>query len=240
VGANTNPRGPPSGAARPEAARRPRSAEIQRLAAAALASEDHARELISQELHDDLLQSLFVIRQDLAALASRGGSETDVVLRARDGVADAIRSLRAVVFDLHPVVLERGGLPAAITAVALHHARVGGLRVDTRVEPDAGSEHDRLFLSLTRELLANVAEHAGARHATVAVWRDGAELVLEVVDDGCGVDPEYARRALAEGHIGLASATQRVEALAGRLELLQRPGGGTIVRAVVPAASEGA
>jgi PAS domain S-box-containing protein len=227
------------GAQREEELRR-RSGEVQQLAAATLAAEDRARELISQQLHDDLLQSLFVIRQDLAALAASDAAGADVLARARDGVAAAIQSLRSAVFDLHPVVLERGGLRAAVGAVAHHHAELGGLRIDTRVEPDVDGEHDRLLLSLTRELLANVTEHAGARNATVAMWRDGAEVVLEVVDDGCGMDPERARRAFAEGHIGLASVTQRVEALDGRLDLLRRPGGGTIVRAVLPARSEGA
>jgi PAS domain S-box-containing protein len=227
------------GARREDELRR-RSGEIQRIAAAALAAEDHARERSSQQLHDDLLQSLFVIRQDLAALTSRGAPETELLVRARDGVADAIRSLRSAVFDLHPVVLERGGLRAAVAAVAHHHAQLGGLPIDTRVEAGVEGEHDRLLLSLARELLANVTEHADAGHATVAIWREDTQLVLEVVDDGRGVDPERARRAVAEGHIGLASATQRVEAIEGRLELLRRPGGGTIARALLPARSQGA
>jgi PAS domain S-box-containing protein len=210
------------------------AAQRQRIAAQALAAEDRARERISQQLHDGLLQSLFVIRQDLAALAARPPADPALLVRARDGVADAIHSLRAAVFDLHPVVLERGGLRAAVNAVARHHAQLGGFRADVRVEPEVEGEHDRLLLSLVRELLANVAEHAGAATATVAVRRDGHDLVLEVIDDGRGVDPLKARLALSHGHIGLASAAQRIEALDGRFELTARPGGGTIARAVIP------
>jgi PAS domain S-box-containing protein len=217
-----------------------RSAEITRLAAArqwivaeALAAEDRARERISQQLHDELLQSLFVIRQDLAEVVNDPG-RADLVVRARDGVHDAIRSLRAAVFDIHPVVLERGGLRSAVGAVAQHHARLGGFDIDLDIESEAEGEHARLLLSLVRELLTNVARHAGAEHAVVRLWREGDAVLLEVSDDGSGIDRADAQGALNRGHIGLASAAQRVEALSGRFELSPRPGGGTTARAAIP------
>jgi PAS domain S-box-containing protein len=214
------------------------AAERQRIAAEALDSEDRTRERISQQLHDDLLQSLFAIRQDLAQAAA-GPGRRDLVLRARDGVHRAIRSLRAAVFDLHPVVLDQGGLPSAVNAVARHHAELGGFDVSVEIAPEAEGEHDRLLLSLVRELLSNVARHARARHALVRLWRADGELRLEVADNGCGVDPAQAWQAVARGHIGLASAAQRIEALGGRLELESRPGDGTRVRVVIPLAARG-
>jgi PAS domain S-box-containing protein len=220
---------------------RRRSAEITRLAAArqrivadALDAEDQARERISQQLHDDLLQSLFVIRQDLAQADANPG-RVDLLRRARDGVDEAIRNLRAAVFDLHPVVLAQGGLRPAVGAVAAHHAGVGGFEVSVDIQTAGGNDADRLLLSLVRELLANVVHHASARNVTVTLRQSAGELVLEVADDGRGIDRGSARAALAGGHIGLASAAERVEALGGRLELLDRPGGGTIARASIPA-----
>jgi PAS domain S-box-containing protein len=222
---------------------RRRSAEIARLAAArqliaaeALSAEDRARERISQDLHDELLQSLLVIRQDLAE-AVRDPARADLVLRARDSVHDAIRNLRATVFDIHPVVLDRSGLRAAVRAVAQHHAQAGDLTIDVDVDDDAAGEHARLILSLVRELLTNVSRHAAAGHAQVRVWGEGGDVVLEVSDDGCGIDLAQARSALSRGHVGLASAGQRVEALNGRLELAARPGGGTTARVTLPRAS---
>jgi PAS domain S-box-containing protein len=214
------------------------AAERQRIVAEALDAEDRTRERISQHLHDDLLQSLFVIRQDLAQAAA-GARRRDLVLRARDGVHEAIRSLRAAVFDLHPVVLDQGGLLSAVNAVARQHAELGGFDVSVEVAPEAEGEHNRLLLSLIRELLSNVARHAGARHARVRVWRADGELRIEVADDGRGVDPAQAWQAVARGHIGLASAAQRVEALGGRLELESRPGAGASVRGVIPLAARG-
>ncbi len=226
--------------ARDEEELRRRSAEITRLAAArqrivaeALDAEDRARERISQQLHDELLQSLFVIRQDLAEIVGDPG-RTDLAIRARDGVHDAIRSVRAAVFDIHPVVLERGGLRSAVGAVAQHHARLGGFAVELDIESEADGEHARLLLSLVRELLANVARHAGAEHAFVRLCRAGDRVLLEVSDDGCGIDPDVTQPALDRGHIGLASGAQRVEALQGCFKLSRRPGGGTTAQVAIP------
>jgi PAS domain S-box-containing protein len=223
---------------------RRRSAEITRLATArqrivaeALAAEDRARERISQQLHDESLQSLFVIRQYLAEVVG-DPARTDLMIRARDGLHDAIRSLRAAVFDIHPVVLERGGLRSAVSAVAQHHAGVGGFEIEVEIEPEADGEHARLLLSLVRELLTNVVRHAGADNAAVRLWREGDEVRLEVSDDGCGIDAGAGEPALGRGHIGLASAAQRVEALSGRFELSRREGGGTIAAVAIPVTRE--
>jgi len=210
------------------------AAERQRIVAEALDAEDRARERISQQLHDGLLQSLFVIRQDLAAAAAGSEPGGELLARAREGILEAIRDLRAAVFDLHPVVLEQGGLRSAVSAVARHHAALGGFEVEVEVSRTAEGQHDRLILSLVRELLSNVARHGAARYATVRLRCSGGLLVLEVADDGRGLDPAVARAAVGRGHIGLASAAQRIEALGGRFELLSRPGDGTTVRGSIP------
>jgi PAS domain S-box-containing protein len=212
------------------------AAERQRIVAEALDAEDRARERISQQLHDELLQSLFAIRQDLAQAAS-SPQRRDLVIRARDGVREAIRNLRAAVFDLHPVVLGQGGLTPAVGAVARYHAEMGGFDVSVAIAPQIEGEHDRLLLSLVRELLSNVARHAAASEASVRIWRGDGELLLEVSDDGRGIDPAEARQAVAHGHIGLASAAQRLEALGGGFELISRAGGGTTVRGTLPIAA---
>jgi signal transduction histidine kinase len=55
-----------------------------------------------------------------------------------------------------------------------------------------------------------------------------------VADDGAGIASGREREALAEGHIGLAIAAERVAAVGGALALERLPGGGTRARAVLP------
>ena len=69
---------------------------------------------------------------------------------------------------------------------------------------------------------------------TVTIRRERDTVVLEVSDDGVGFDPRRPAEALADGHIGLASSTERVESLGGRVEIDSEPGRGTRVTATVP------
>jgi two-component system, NarL family, sensor kinase len=102
------------------------------------------------------------------------------------------------------------------------------------VGPDTAGAHDQLVLSLARELLVNAAKHSEAEEVTVALARTDGQLMLEVADDGTGIPADRLAQAPGEGHIGLASCAQRVEALGGRFSVASRASGGTRVRATLP------
>jgi two-component system NarL family sensor kinase len=209
-----------------------------RLVAQTLAAEDRARRSISEVLHDHALQDLLASRQDLVEVIEEPDGDPERVVRAREGIERAVQLLREAVFNLHPVVLEHAGLASAIRAVADHQGRRGGFECEIEVDSNATGIHDELVLSLARELLTNVAKHAGASKVRVEVGRSEDWLVLTVEDDGRGIERGRREAALREGHVGLASSTERVEALAGRFEVEGRPGRGTCARALLPARRE--
>jgi two-component system, NarL family, sensor kinase len=72
--------------------------------------------------------------------------------------------------------------------------------------------------TLVRELLSNAERHARAHTLTVRIQRVLDTLVIEV--EGAGNAPERFNAALREGHIGLASSSERVEALGGKFSIL--------------------
>jgi signal transduction histidine kinase len=59
-------------------------------------------------------------------------------------------------------------------------------------------------------------------------------LVLEINDDGVGIDTERADRAVQAGHVGLAMVRRRVEDAGGEFSIATRPDGGTRSRVVLP------
>jgi two-component system, NarL family, sensor kinase len=186
-------------------------------------AEDRARRRIAQLIHDDALQSLLAANQELMEAApGRAG-----VTRAHEVVSASIADLREALLALHPVTLEQGGLEQAIAAVARQAERQAGFEVRVEFDRDALSPHDELVLALARELLLNATHHSEAELVTLRLAADGDEIVLEVDDDGRGMDPDRPRDALASGHIGLASVVQRVEAAGGRFALDTAPGKGT-------------
>jgi signal transduction histidine kinase len=213
-----------------------RQAEARgRLLAEALDAEDRTRREISETLHDGPLQDLLALTHQVARLEpedERGALHFD---RAQAGLRQAIAGLREVMLELHPVLLDVGGLDSALGAVAAQQGRLGGFHAEVRIEPAANGVRDELILSLARELLVNAAKHAGATHVDVAVRRSGDRLVLEVADDGAGIPDGRLDAAVRDGHIGLASSRQRVEAVGGRLVVVTALGTGTRVTAMLPA-----
>ena len=203
------------------------------LAAQALAAESRARRELSYMLHDELVQELLCAQQDLKE-ARRG--RTDYIDRAELAVAGAVRRLRDQIFQLHPHVLERAGLEAALEAVVAHQITEDGVRPEVLVDPEATGADDELLFSIGRELLTNAIRHSEAGDIELTVEREDDRIVLCCRDDGRGMTPGRRGEALADGHLGLAACTERVEALGGTLEVASAPGAGTLVRVEVPAA----
>ncbi|HSC01888.1 MAG TPA: PAS domain-containing protein [Solirubrobacteraceae bacterium] len=211
----------------------------RRIMADALDAEDRTRERISQLLHDEVLQSLLAARQDLAKLKPSGKDRSDPAAQAREAIVGAIGELRNAVVALHPVTLEQGGLASALQAIADLHARRGGFEASLNVRPRTVGLRDQLIVSLAQELLSNVAQHAQASHVTITLCRTEEGIVLEVADDGHGMDATRPRQALDEGHVGLASVAMRVESLGGTFQITTNPGRGTRVRTMIPVEAPG-
>jgi two-component system NarL family sensor kinase len=198
-------------------------ADCRQLVVHVMEAEDQGRRRIAQLIHDDSLQTLLAANQELIE-AAPGRAQ---VMRAHEVVEGAIARLREAMIALHPVTLEQGGFKQALGAVARQAARQGGFEVSLQVDPEALDVHDELLLAVSRELLTNVARHADASRVSVSLVRDGDEVELTVTDDGRGFSPERRREALSEGHIGLASVTQRMRAAGGAFELESSPAGTT-------------
>jgi len=214
--------------------RRARRSEerIEALMAQVMEADERSRREIAQNLHDQALQTLLAANQDLQEAApGRVG-----VTRAHEVVAATIDELREAVAALHPVTLEEGGLETALAAVARRAERSGTFKCELAIEPGAVGHHDALILAIARELLANAGMHSGAARVEIGVRPEGAMAVLEVSDDGRGIQPGRREAALREGHIGLASIAHRVEAAGGSFELSAPPGAGTRATARLPLA----
>ena len=197
-----------------------------------LKAEDGGRRRIAQLIHDDSLQSLLAANQELMEAAP--GREQ--VQRAHEVVEGAIARLREAMMALHPVTLEQGGFREALGAVARQAARQGSFEIEVVVDETALEREDELMLAVARELLTNVARHAGASRVEVVLRRNSDALELEVSDDGRGIDPGRREQALSEGHIGLASVAERVKQAGGTFEL-ESSAGGTRALARIPDSS---
>ncbi len=204
------------------------SASRGRLVGQVLQAEETERRRLAESLHDEALQELLAARQGLSTVIDAKAE------RARDAMGRAIDQLRDAISNLHPAVLEHAGLAAALQEVADHQAERAGFQAEVDVDPRACGPLDSLLFVLAREQLTNIAKHAQASDVVLAVSQSNNSVVMEVTDNGCGMDSARRRKALEQGHIGLASSAERVEALGGTLEIDSEPGRGTSIRTTLP------
>lgn len=138
---------------------------------------------------------------------------------------EARAELRRFAAGLRPRRLAAEGLAGALDDLA----RRAGVRVAVRVpERRFADVVEATIFFVCSEALANVAKHAGAELVRVEVAERDHHLVAEVADDGAG-GADHARGS------GLRGLADRVEALGGTLAVVSPAGGGTVVRAEVPA-----
>src|SRR4051812_43147891 len=207
-----------------------------------LTAQEHERRRIAHDIHDGPLQDLGVLllsierckRQIEAGLLP----EALIGLGAlRQEAQQTINTLRGLVNDLRPSVLDTYGLLGALDHLAGRLGRETGItinvssRLGSRLDPN----QEVLLFRLTQEALNNIRKHAHADHAWIVLQRQEADLRIEIRDDGQGfVVDECLDRALATGHLGLASMRERVELAGGQMTIASAPDQGTALSIVLP------
>jgi len=199
----------------------------RRLVAESMRAEERQNRELSEQLHDGPLQNLLAARLDLDELrdnpTAEGFDRLDAALR------DTVTTLRTTVTTLHPQVLAQVGLTAAVQELVGKHRQRWSVDINTDLDDVGQPQAQTLLYRAARELLANAHKHSRPTEITVGLHRSGDITVLRVADDGIGFDTAILATRVAEGHIGLASLINGVEAAGGSIEFDRPDGGGTVV-----------
>ncbi|MFA4903116.1 MAG: PAS domain S-box protein [Desulfobaccales bacterium] len=207
-----------------------------------LTAQERERKRISMELHDELGQSLAVLKLQIRAI-ERGLDEGQLDLRVEcrelleylDGVIDNVRRLSR---DLSPAILEDLGLQSAlkylINGVSKHYTVSHSFEVED-LDQLFTSDAQIIIYRIFQECLTNISKHADASQVSIAIRKkdDLVSIVLE--DNGAGFDPRQisARRVAGRG-LGLAALNERARMLGGTLDIRSQPGTGTKVTCIIP------
>jgi signal transduction histidine kinase len=154
------------------------------------------------------------------------------VVQLKEQISDLVNTVTEISEDLgelsrgiHPAVLSRGGLGAAIKVLARRSAIPVEVLVGNHQRlPDAVEVAAYYVIA---EALTNAAKHAQPSMAEVCVDTEGQDLHLSIRDDGIG-------GADAAKGSGITGMRDRVEALGGTLSISSHPGTGTALHATIP------
>ncbi len=202
---------------------------------------EQERLALARDVHDGPVQTLSSLNMEmhLARTAVGDPAARRELSRLRRHLKKALQELRELVGELRSSLPRRIGLTRAIRLYAHDFgAENSGLEVICRLTPDKGRLSEYASLALFRvlqEALSNIAKHAHASRVEVCLSFAERSALLEVHDDGLGMDklPDAVEQT-NRGHYGLAGMQERVDAVKGRLEMSSHPGQGTTVIATVP------
>jgi signal transduction histidine kinase len=194
---------------------------------------------IARELHDDLGQVLTALGLMIARAMRQTprGSPLGAELREMGTIAQgALDNVRGLSQTLHPSILKEAGLEETVRWYLSTARRQGG--------PDVSYERDGTpwpvdngvaihVYRVLQEALTNVARHSGSDRAFVRLKFEPTSLTLDVEDRGRGFDARRPRSGAAG--LGVITMRERASLIGGSLAFLDAPGGGTLVRLVVPA-----
>ena len=202
-----------------------RTEQLRQLAVTATLAEERERQAIARDLHDNLGQTLHVVKIKIDSLAKKVSDDSKYsVIELNDLIYNASRLVRSLTSQLSPTILENMGLGPALHWLGDELKRHYNIDVEMNIEelPVSLSNIESIILyRAVRELLINVAKHAQSNHAKVDLFCRDHCLILTVEDNGVGIDNVDTLFSSTKG-FGLSSVRERITYLGGHLELTSK------------------
>jgi len=196
------------------------------------------RNRLAGEIHDSLAQFFAGISLQLFAAQeaiAKVDESYNYVERAYDLAQDGLGEARRSALSLRSDVIEESGLTEALRMLADRSNISGRLRCSFRsttlLADDLPHQVQQHLLRIAQEAISNAVRHANPTFLNVLLQSNSTELVLEIDDNGIGID--MAGPGCSEG-FGLGNMRERAKQLGAELDIRTAPGGGTSVIVRLP------
>lgn len=217
-----------------------------------LTAQDHERQMIARELHDEVGQSLTSFLVQLRRLeSSLTGEARKQLEELEERISQTITDMGRLARGLHPSALDEFGLYAALKRHIGDFERVHGVRVDVHVAgidentPRLPPAFERALFRIVQEALTNIAKHAEAKEASIILTQSNERICAIIEDDGVGFDQEEIEEEGSNGEtvrigLGLRGIGERVSIMQGVFTVESTPGEGTTLYVDIPIPAQGA
>lgn len=223
-------------------ARKQAEEALQALSRQLLESQEHERQHLAHELHDEFGQSLTVLLMNLRMMEA----QTSIPARQpllHDSVAQVeslIAQVRRLSVDLRPPMLDLLGIADTLHWYLQRQSRRTGIAMElltNAASPRPVRVIEETCFRVVQEAITNVIRHANAQNVWVGLQYTDTALRLSIRDDGEGFDPDAARRAVKhDSGIGLLGMEERLRLIGGTVVIRSMLGEGTDVQVAVPLA----
>jgi len=193
---------------------------------------------IAREIHDELGQTLTVLKMDLTWLRKRLPEEQNSLREKTDGmfqlINKTIQTVKKISTELRPGLLDDLGLGAAIEWQAEEFQQRTGIQCNIIIEPkDITFDKDRntAIFRILQETLTNIARHADATEVNLSLKQREGQIELKVRDNGIGITEDQISNPKSFGLIGIR---ERVKIFDGNNTLKGTPGKGTVMTIKIP------
>ncbi len=207
-----------------------------------LSAQERERKRISLELHDEVGQSLVVLKLQLRSIKRRL-EEGQIELRSDcqamlDYIVGLIENIRRICKDLTPVILDDLGLTAGIRWLVenvLESHDIDTSKDIANIDNLLSNEQQLLVFRIFQEAFTNIVRHSLASHASIVIKKQGGEISFVIEDDGKGFDvKEPMGRDFTKRGMGLAAMEERAWMLGGSVNIWSQRELGTRIEFRVP------
>jgi PAS domain S-box-containing protein len=230
------------------AALRESEKKLRSLTSQILTAQESERSRLSREIHDELGQSLLVLKMQVRGIEKALGPGLQLLrhecVKTLKYIDETIDNARRLSRDLSPSLLDDLGLTASLKHLLEEFGKHYGIKLDAvEMEDVAGllpKEAEINIYRIFQESLTNIGKHAHPERVTVAIRKEPGGVVFTVADDGAGFNVrDILARGSQERGLGLAAMDERVRMLGGAFHISSQKGAGTRITFTIPTMERG-
>jgi signal transduction histidine kinase len=217
-------------------------ARIRYLLQQTIEAQEKERKRLAQQLHDESGHELAFLRFTVDRLAkSLPATATEaqkLVLQIQETIDLAAETMRRIIADLHPALLDQLGLVPALRWLTERTLQPLNIEVMITTEPglELPKEAEVVMFRIAQTAVDNIARYSQAKHVSLALQSGelgGVKMVIK--DDGKGFDPSLtAYNPVAQRGLGLTSMRERATTVGGTIEISSTPDQGTVIEVWLP------
>ena len=214
---------------------------LRNLTSQLITAQEAERGRLALELHDDLGQSLTVLKMELRAIQRKLPPESvesrESLEHALNFINEVIEKIRRLARNLRPTILEDLGLTGALNYLFEEFSRQD-IRVTMDVDDiqDLFSPEAQLIIyRIFQESFSNITKYAQASQVSLTIKRQDKSVTFKMEDNGRGFDHQkVANKNITHRGLGLTAMDERARMLGGSLSIWSQEGQGTMITLVVP------